>query len=91
MAEFKEELVINALHTDKAEIGKKYWYADNIIELKRCVERNDNTKTLVSIYRPAIKKWQIYNLLEAQREPIVDDYIDSEEVIAWCELPKFKE
>lgn len=49
MAEFKEELVINALHTDKAEVGKKYWYADNIIELKHCVERNDNTRTLVSI------------------------------------------
>lgn len=34
MAEFKEELVINALHIDKAEVGKKYWCSDNIFWLK---------------------------------------------------------
>lgn len=41
MAEFKEELVINTLHPEKAEVGKKYWFADNITTLKDFVE-NDN-------------------------------------------------
>lgn len=49
------------------------------------------TTTYIAYYRPAMKKWQTYNLLEAQREPITDDYIDSKEVIAWCEIPKFEE
>ena len=47
------------------------------------------TTTYIAYYRPAIKKWQMYNLSEAQRQPIDDDYIDSEEVIAWCEIPTF--
>ena len=38
MAEFKEELVINALHPEKVKLGKKYWYADNIADLKNYVE-----------------------------------------------------
>lgn len=37
MAEFKEELVINALHKDKAEVGKKYWVSNNILSLKEWV------------------------------------------------------
>ena len=41
MAEFKEELVINVLHPEKAEVGKKYWFADSILSLKRMVEKND--------------------------------------------------
>lgn len=41
MAEFKEEFVINALHTDKAVIGKKYWCSDNLLGLKRLVETNN--------------------------------------------------
>lgn len=41
MAEFKEELVINALHADKAIIGKKYWYSDNLSLLKTYVEENN--------------------------------------------------
>lgn len=40
MAEFKEELVINALHLEKAVIGKKYWCSDNLLDLKRLVETN---------------------------------------------------
>lgn len=40
MLQFDESKVINALHFEKAEIGKKYWYADNIASLKREVERD---------------------------------------------------
>ena len=40
MAQFDESKVINALHFEKAEIGKKYWYADNIFSLKWEVERD---------------------------------------------------
>ena len=54
-----------------------------------CFQFEKWTTTYIAYYRPAIKKWQMYNLHEAQREPIVDDYIDSEEVIAWCEIPTF--
>lgn len=35
MAVFDESKVINALHKDKAEIGKKYWVSDNIVDLKK--------------------------------------------------------
>ena len=40
MAQFDESKVINTLHPEKAEIGKKYWYADNIASLKYYVERD---------------------------------------------------
>lgn len=40
MPQFDESKVINALHCEKAEIGKKYWYADNIASLKKEVERD---------------------------------------------------
>ena len=42
MAQFDESKVINALHTDKAEVGKKYWYSDNLKLLKKHVEENDS-------------------------------------------------
>lgn len=42
MAEFDESKVINALHTDKAVIGKKYWFADDLISLKEIVEGNED-------------------------------------------------
>ena len=54
-----------------------------------CFQFEKWTTTYIAYYRPAMKKWQMYNLLEAQRQPIDDDYIDSEEVIAWCEIPVF--
>lgn len=41
MAQFDESKIINALHPEKAEVGKKYWVSDNLLELKRCVEEND--------------------------------------------------
>lgn len=40
MAQFDESKVINALHPEKAEIGKKYWYSDDLLCLKKCVEEN---------------------------------------------------
>lgn len=52
---------------------------------------NGWTSTYIAYYRHANKKWQMYNLHEAQRQPIVDDYIDTEEVIAWCEIPQYTE
>lgn len=41
MAKFEEEKVITALHPEKAEVGKKYWFADNILVLKSAVEENN--------------------------------------------------
>lgn len=40
MAQFDESKVINTLHPEKAEVGKKYWYADNIANLKWAVEQD---------------------------------------------------
>lgn len=40
MAQFDESKVINTLHPEKAEVGKQYWYADNIASLKRKVEQD---------------------------------------------------
>ena len=56
-----------------------------------CLRFEKRTTTYIAYYRPAVKKWQMYNLLEAQRQPIVDDYIDSEEVIAWREILEYTE
>lgn len=44
MAQFDESKVINVLHTEKAEIGKKYWHSDNLLNLKRLVEENDKNR-----------------------------------------------
>ena len=41
MAKFDETKVINALHIDKAVVGKRYWYANNIISLMGEVTRED--------------------------------------------------
>ena len=40
MAQFDESKVINTLHPEKAEVGKEYWYADNIADLKGVVEQD---------------------------------------------------
>lgn len=42
MAQFDETKVINALHPEKAEVGKKYWFADDLVSLKEKVESNRN-------------------------------------------------
>ena len=44
MTQFDESKVINALHPEKAEVGKKYWYADSLIHLKKYVEDNDTER-----------------------------------------------
>lgn len=49
MAKFDESKVINALHTDKAEIGKKYYFSDYIGDLKRDVENGTIHAELVCI------------------------------------------
>ena len=38
---FDESKVINVLHPEKAEVGKKYWFADHLLDLKWAVEKND--------------------------------------------------
>lgn len=52
MAQFDESKVINTLHPEKAEIGKEYWYADDITRLKWIVEQDfrDNLGRLEHIY-----------------------------------------
>ncbi len=41
MAEFDENKVINELHTDKVEIGKKYIFADYLSDIKKYVESDE--------------------------------------------------
>lgn len=52
MAQFDESKVINTLHPEKAEVGKEYWYADNIASLKWEVEQDcrDSVGRLEDIY-----------------------------------------
>lgn len=38
MAEFDESKVINCFHSDRAEIGKRYYRADDLFTLKKAVE-----------------------------------------------------
>lgn len=42
MAKFEEEKVINALHPEKAEVGKKYWCSDSLLGLKHSVKNNSH-------------------------------------------------
>lgn len=43
MAKFDESKVINALHTEKAEVGKKYYFADSLLNLKERIENNSES------------------------------------------------
>lgn len=52
MAKFEEEKVINALHPEKAEVGKKYWFSDSIVMLKRKVENNEPYAILKNFKSP---------------------------------------
>lgn len=47
MAQFDESKVINALHPEKAEVGKLYWFADNLLTLKKRVEENSGIKSRI--------------------------------------------
>lgn len=40
MRQFDESKVINGLHQNLAIIGKRYWFADDIVHLKEEVESN---------------------------------------------------
>lgn len=53
-----------------------------------CLQFEKWTSSYIAYYRPASDKWQMYNICEAQRDPIMNDYIERDEVIAWAELPK---
>lgn len=55
MAKFEEEKVINALHPEKAEVGKKYWVSDELVDLKEEVEKENTPYKLVEI-----KKGHLY-------------------------------
>lgn len=46
MAKFDENKVINVLHPEKAKVGKRYWYADELMTLKMDVE-SDTSDTLI--------------------------------------------
>lgn len=48
MAKFDESKVISALHPEKAEVGKKYWFADAIAYLKSSVESDYNNVFVLS-------------------------------------------
>lgn len=52
MAKFDENKVINGLHPEKAEVGKKYWFSDSITWLKRKVESNEHYSTLKNFESP---------------------------------------
>lgn len=65
MAKFDESKVINALHTDRAEIGKEYYFNNSLYELKNDVERDysDGIGTLDNVIvgeNPFEKKGGIY-------------------------------
>lgn len=53
MAQFDESKVINALHPEKAEVGKKYWCSNSIMFLKEYVE-NSNVEMIGSLRKVEI-------------------------------------
>lgn len=75
MAQFDENKVINVLHTEKAEIGKEYWYADNLLNLKRLVEENAKNRVgkldrVLSTCLPfGIKDGEAWQFLYPHEEP----------------------
>ena len=61
MAKFEEEKVINALHPEKAEVGKRYYYSDNLLNIKKYVEENNHKGKLTSIKNCYISPFQLNN------------------------------
>lgn len=59
MAKFEEEKVINALHIDKAEVGKRYWVSDNILNLKERVE-SDATEFVATLTQIEINESYVF-------------------------------
>lgn len=57
MAVFDESKVINPLHPEKAEVGKKYWRSDNLLKLKVMIEKN-NTDHISELVRVAEQPYE---------------------------------
>lgn len=57
MVQFYESKVINTLHTDKAVVGKKYYYSDNILNLKNNIEHGDCTIGILTEIRDGLFKF----------------------------------
>lgn len=73
---FDESKIITALHPEKAEIGKKYWCSDYLLDLKDIVEKGEETPlTLTQIdYDAMIYLYKIdndysYDFLYPYEEP----------------------
>lgn len=49
MVQFDESKVINALHTEKAEVGKKYYVSDRLVDLRMDIT-NGSSSPLILIY-----------------------------------------
>lgn len=51
MAQFDEDKIISPLHTEKAEVGKKYWVSDTLVDLKDEVEEEKTPYELKEVYK----------------------------------------
>lgn len=49
MAQFDESKVISPLHPEKAEVGKKYWVSDELVDLKEEVEKEKTPYELIDV------------------------------------------
>lgn len=81
MAKFDESKVINALHTDRAEIGKKYYFSDSIGSLKFYVENEE--RSAIGILEKAHIEIVPYPFLEKKRNAVYS-------LIYPCEEPEKK-
>ena len=64
MAQFDESKVINTLHADKAEVGKKYLHADNIFDLKNRIEHDDYSVGILAeisdgLFKIGVSNWYL--------------------------------
>ena len=99
MAKFDESKIITVLHPEKAEIGKKYWFSDDLLRLKHYVESGDNDERRLGVlYRVETEDdlldfpfyikgdgdWRC--LYPYEEEPKYRPYKDTEEMINdFCE------
>lgn len=91
MAVFDESKVINALHPEKAEVGKKYWFADNIVQLKGFVVGCDDGKPIVltKVLETPSCQWPFeaensytYSFLYPYEEPL-NNLMTNEQLAEW--------
>lgn len=76
MAQFDESKVINALHLVKADVGKWYYFSDNLVELKDAVE--SNCKSAVGILTE-VDGWKLPFRLEGRWYEFIYPYEDTSE------------